>query len=60
MTIILPDGSSSNNNGSQPSGTPTYDPTKSYPTPETEIIFEGKVYQNKWYVNPGQQLGVEQ
>ncbi|APC94608.1 lytic polysaccharide monooxygenase [Francisella tularensis] len=59
-TVILPDGSSSNNNGSQPSTTSTYDPSKSYPTPGTEVVFDGKVYQNKWYVNPGQQPGAEQ
>lgn len=59
LTIILPNGSSSNN-GLQQSGIPTYGPTKLYPTQGTEIIFEGKVYQNKWYVNPGQQPGVEQ
>lgn len=59
-TVILPDGPSSNNNGSQPSATSTYDPSKSYPTPGTEVVFDGKVYQNKWYVNPGQQPGAEQ
>ncbi|MBK2094797.1 lytic polysaccharide monooxygenase [Francisella philomiragia] len=60
-TVILPNGDITDpNNGSEGSGIPAYDATKSYPTTGTKVVFENKIYQNKWYVNPGQQPGAEQ
>nr|WP_231138769.1 hypothetical protein [Francisella orientalis] len=60
-TIILPNGDITDpNNGSEGSSIPAYDATKSYPTTGTKVVFENKIYQNKWYVNPGQQPGAEQ
>ncbi len=59
-TVILPNGDiTDRNNGSEGSGIPAYDATKSYPTTGTKVVFENKIYQNKWYVNPGQQPGAE-
>ncbi|WP_255321936.1 hypothetical protein [Francisella halioticida] len=42
-TVILPGESS----GETPTGTPTYNPGKTYPDPGTEVIYEGKIYKNK-------------
>ncbi|MGL5682497.1 MAG: glycosyl hydrolase family 18 protein [Marinifilaceae bacterium] len=37
---------------------PQYDITKSYPTPGTIVIFEGKKYKSKWWVNIGETPGM--
>ncbi|QWU98682.1 lytic polysaccharide monooxygenase [Francisella salimarina] len=60
-SVILPNGDTTNpDDNSGESSIPIYDPAKSYPTPGTEVIFENKIYQNKWYVNPGQKPGAGQ
>jgi chitinase len=33
---------------------PAYDPAKTYPTPGTRVLYNSKVYENKWYINPGE------
>ncbi|KQM66461.1 hypothetical protein ASE74_08650 [Pedobacter sp. Leaf216] len=35
-------------------GIAAYDATKSYPTAGTKVYYKGKIYKNKWYVNPNQ------
>lgn len=50
-SIIAPDGSSS---GGSAEGTQAYDPSKSYSTPGTEVLYNGKIYQNRWYANPNE------
>lgn len=54
-TVILADGSSGG--GESDSGIQTYDPNKEYPEKGTEVVYEGKVYRSKWYVNPRQKPG---
>ncbi|MED7789356.1 lytic polysaccharide monooxygenase [Francisella sp. 19X1-34] len=47
-------------NGGSAGGLQEYDPNKSYPDRGTEVIYEGKVYASKWWVNPGQIPGAIQ
>ena len=50
-TVILP----SESGGDVPSqGVPNYDPARVYNEVGTEVMHDGKVYNNKWYVNKGE------
>ena len=50
-TVILP----SESGGDVPSqGVPNYDPARVYNEAGTEVVHDGKVYKNKWYVNKGE------
>lgn len=31
-----------------------YDPTKAYPSPGARVFYNQKIYESKWYVNPGE------
>ncbi|MBO0929447.1 glycosyl hydrolase family 18 protein [Fibrella aquatilis] len=33
---------------------PAYDATKAYPTAGTRVVYNGKLFESKWYINPGQ------
>ncbi|BCD92610.1 hypothetical protein fh0823_27490 [Francisella halioticida] len=57
-TIVLPSGDTDNGGGI--GGLQEYNPNMSYPNRGTEVIYEGKVYASKWWVNPGQIPGAEQ
>ncbi|AXA34138.1 lytic polysaccharide monooxygenase [Francisella adeliensis] len=54
-TIIKPDGSSSGDTDS--SDTPIYDSSKTYRDSGIRVVYEGSIYESKWYVNPGQEPG---
>jgi chitin-binding protein len=50
-TIILP-GEASEDDPSQ--GVPNYDPARVYTGSSTEVVYDGKVYKNKWYAEKGE------
>lgn len=51
-------GDQGNGGGSTNPGDVTqYDPAKSYPTPGTIVIYNGKKYKSKWWVNAGEAPG---
>ena len=48
------DNNGGDNNGGDNNGEiAQYDPSKSYPTPGTIVIYNGKKYKSKWWVNIG-------
>lgn len=56
-TIIKPDESSSGGTGD--GSTPAYNSSKTYTDAGTRVVHEGMIYESKWYVNPGQEPGVQ-
>lgn len=63
VVVEIPDvGPVDPNPGTGPGGCgfPAYDPTRTYPTPGTKVFYNGKIYQNKWWVNTNQAPESEQ
>lgn len=40
--------------GTSGCGYPAYNATQAYPTAGTRVFYNGKIYENKWYVNPNE------
>ncbi|API87054.1 lytic polysaccharide monooxygenase [Francisella uliginis] len=47
-TLILPEG------GTGEAGISAYDPNKEYPGSGIQVVYDGKIYENQWWVNPGE------
>ncbi|WP_337045214.1 hypothetical protein [Emticicia sp. 17c] len=48
QTVTVTSGTTTNG-----CGYPAYDATKSYPTAGTRVYYNGNIYENKWWINPG-------
>ncbi len=49
--VVVTTGSTGSSGGC---GYAAYDITKAYPTAGTRVFYNKKIYENKWYVNPGE------
>lgn len=47
-------GNSNGNNDKLFCGIPEYNPSNSYPNPNTKVYFDSKIWSNKWYANPNE------